>query len=94
MKKPPLRLKAQLEAEKKAGKAPLVGISASAEMKPGFYWARFSWGWEPARYDGDDWLRFGVDASWNEDVREVGPELVKPEGYPSAPAEPRTEPQR
>lgn len=52
-------------------------------MKAGFYWVRFSWGWEPARFDGQDWLRCGVEIIWNERVVEVGPELVKPDGFPA-----------
>jgi len=46
-------------------------------MNPGFYWVRFIWGWEPCRWDGDDWLRFGIYQSWNEDVIEVGEEILK-----------------
>lgn len=43
--------------------------------KPGFYWVRFSWGWEPARWDGDEWLRFGIEVGWNKDAFEIGEEI-------------------
>jgi hypothetical protein len=52
-------------------------------MKPGFYWVRFAWGWEPGQWDGEDWSRCGEHLRWNDDVIEVGPELVKPDGYPA-----------
>lgn len=51
------------------------------DLKPGFYWVRFPWGWEPAQWSGADWLRTGIDENWNDQVIEVGPELVKPDGY-------------
>jgi hypothetical protein len=43
----------------------------------GCYWARFPWGWEPARFDGEDWLRFGTEETWNDDVIEVGAPILR-----------------
>ena len=52
-------------------------------MKPGFYWVRFNWGWEPALLEESVWFRCGAaDPELIEHVEEVGPELVKPDGYP------------
>jgi hypothetical protein len=48
-------------------------------IESGYYWVLFSWGWEPARWDGDEWLRFGIEQGWNYDVREIGPRIEKPE---------------
>ncbi len=45
--------------------------------EPGWYWVRFDWGWEPARFDGEDWLRFGIERQWNDEVREVGERLKR-----------------
>lgn len=50
--------------------------------EPGFYWVRFGWGWEPARWDGDAWYRTGIEHAWSDDVMEIGPSLVKPDGWP------------
>lgn len=52
------------------------------DTKPGYYWVCFTWGWEPARFDGDDWLRCGTRMRWNEDVREIGPEITIPASPP------------
>ncbi len=43
----------------------------------GYYWARFSSGWEPARFDGEDWLRCGSEEAWNDDVIEVGEPILR-----------------
>jgi hypothetical protein len=58
-------------------------ITMISPRRPGFYWVRFTWGWEPAQWTGTDWLRAGIEESWNDQVVEVGPELVKPDGYPA-----------
>lgn len=47
----------------------------------GYYWVQFSWGWEPARFDGDQWLRFGIEQGWNDDVVEIGPEIKQWKTY-------------
>ena len=46
-------------------------------LAAGYYWARFSWGWEPALFDGEDWLRFGTGEPWNDDVIEVGAPILR-----------------
>ena len=43
-----------------------------AQLKAGNYWVRFGWGWEPAQFDGDHWLRHGVDGACDNDVLEIG----------------------
>ena len=62
----------------------------STTVKPGLYWVKFKWGWEPARFDGDEWLRFGIEkGGWNVDVVEVG-EGVKRDDPTDPPQHPDT----
>lgn len=44
---------------------------------PGYYWVQFTWGIEPARWDGSDWLRFGIEQIWNNDVVSIGEEITQ-----------------
>lgn len=64
---------------------PPTEVKGRVMLKPrnneaGFYWVRFSWGWEPAGFDGDDWLRIGTERAWNDDVEEVGCVIQMPDG--------------
>lgn len=49
------------------------------KLKVGFYWVRFTFGWEPARWDGEEWLRCGIERSWNSDMIEVGDSITRNE---------------
>ena len=48
----------------------------SKNLEPGWYWVRFTWGWEPAKWDGNDWYRAGYIRWWNAEVQEVGERLI------------------
>ncbi len=53
-----------------------------AYRKEGYYWVElFRGGWEPAKWDGHDWLRFGIETTINGYVKRVGPEITFPKDY-------------
>jgi hypothetical protein len=49
------------------------------KLERGFYWVNFAWGWEPAQWTGDEFLRTGIESGWTVSIKQVGPKLEPPE---------------
>jgi hypothetical protein len=54
------------------------GITDDDEPEAGYYWVRFSWGWEPCKFDGEDWLRCGMEPDFTKHLLEIGSQLTEP----------------